>query len=167
MSFDGLDPQWWWLIGAALLGIAELLIPGMFLIWFAAAAALTGFAALILGIPLAFQFGLFALLSIAAVYGGRRLYAANPVESSDPLLNDRAARLRGEIVLVVEPIQHGTGRVRVGDSVWNARGPDAELGARVRITGATGTCLEVEPVATAQLAPAPDTPTGYSGGDAA
>ena len=154
MSFDGLDPQWWWLIGAALLGIAELLIPGMFLIWFAAAAALTGFAALIVGIPLAFQFGLFALLSIAAVYSGRRWYDANPVESSDPLLNDRAARLKGEIVVVVEPIQHGTGRVRVHDSVWNARGPDAELGSRVRIVGATGTCLQVELVGAAQLSDA-------------
>ena len=150
MIFDGLGPHWLWLIGAAVLGIAELLIPGMFLIWFAAAAALTGFAAM-LGVPLAFQFGIFALLSIAAVYSGRRWYDANPVPSSDPLLNDRAARLKGEIVEVVEPIRHGTGRVRVHDSVWNARGPDAELGARVRIVGATGTCLEVEPVAAPQL----------------
>ncbi len=146
MTFDGLDAHWLWLIGAVLLGIGELLVPGTFLIWLAAAAALTGFAAM-LGVPLAFQFGIFALLSIAAVYSGRRWYNANPVPSSDPLLNDRAARLKGEIVVVVEQIEHGTGRVRVHDSVWNARGPDAELGARVRIVGATGTCLEVEPVA--------------------
>ena len=38
MSFlDGLDAQWIWLIGAALLAAAEPLVPGVFLIWLAAA----------------------------------------------------------------------------------------------------------------------------------
>ncbi|HEV2746657.1 MAG TPA: NfeD family protein [Allosphingosinicella sp.] len=151
MNFDGLDPPWIWLIGAALLGIAELLMPGVFLIWLAAAAAVTGFAALLLGIPLAFQFALFALLAITAVYVGRRWYAANPVASSDPLLNDRTARLVGETVVVVGAIEDGIGRVRVGDSVWNARGPDAAAGARVRVTGSDGACLKVEPVEAPRL----------------
>lgn len=146
-GFD-LEPEWWWLIGAALLGIAEIFVPGVFLIWLAAAAAITGFAAL-LGIPLAFQFGLFALLSLAAVTFGRRWYAANPVASSDPLLNDRTARLIGETVTVVTAIEGGQGRVKVGDSVWSARGEDAAAGSRVRVTGAQGTCLLVETVPTA------------------
>jgi hypothetical protein len=139
-----LEPHWMWLIAAALLGIAELLLPGVFLIWLAAAAALTGFAALLFGIPLAFQFGLFALLALAATFAGRRWYANNPVESSDPMLNDRGARLVGKTVEVVGAIQHGAGRVRVGDSVWNARGADAEPGARVRVVAVEGTCLRVE-----------------------
>ena len=144
MNLDGIEPHWVWLIAAAVLGIAELLMPGVFLIWLAAAAAVTGFAALLLGMPLAFQFALFALLAIAAVYVGRRWYASHPVESSDPLLNDRAARLVGETVVVVTAIEGGHGRVKVGDSVWSAKGPDAEVGARVRVTGAEGTCLKVE-----------------------
>jgi hypothetical protein len=146
MNLDGIEPHWLWLIAAALLGIAELLVPGVFLVWLAAAAAVTGFAALLLGIPPAFQFALFALLAIAAVYFGRRWYAANPVESSDPLLNDRAARLVGQTVVVVSAFEDGRGRVKVGDSVWAATGPDAEVGARVRVTGAQGTCLRVEKV---------------------
>ena len=56
---------------------------------------------------------------------GRRHYERNPVPSSDPLLNDRTARLIGQKVTVVEAIENGEGRVRVGDSVWAARGPDA------------------------------------------
>jgi membrane protein implicated in regulation of membrane protease activity len=146
MNLDGLEPHWVWLSAAALLGIAELLVPGVFLIWLAAAAALTGFAALLFGIPLAFQFALFALLALAATYVGRRWYANNPVESSDPQLNDRASRLTGKTVIVADAIEGGEGRVRVGDSVWAARGPDAPAGARVRITGAAGTCLTVEPI---------------------
>jgi inner membrane protein len=142
---DGLEAHWWWLVAAIILGIAELVVPGAFLIWIATAAALTGVAALVLGIPLAFQFALFGLFSIASVYFGRRFYG-NAVPSSDPLLNDRAARLIGETVIVVEAIEHGRGRVKVGDGVWPARGPDAEAGARVKVTGAEGTCLRVEPV---------------------
>jgi membrane protein implicated in regulation of membrane protease activity len=142
-----LEPHWIWLLAAALLGIAEILVPGVFLIWLAAAAAATGFVTLALGVPLAFQFVLFGLLSIAAVYFGRRWYTSNPVESADPFLNDRAARLRGEILVVVNAIEDGRGKVRVGDTVWNCRGVDAPAGARVRVTGAEGTCLKVEPVA--------------------
>ncbi len=144
MNFDGIEPHWLWLIGAAVLGIAELVAPGLFLIWLAAAAAVTGLAAMLIGVPLAFQFALFALLAIAAVYIGRHWYSANPVASSDPLLNDRTARLVGQTVVVVAPIENGLGRVRIGDSVWNCRGPNAEVGTRVRITGADGTCLRVE-----------------------
>ena len=62
------------------------------------------------------------------------------------MLNDRAARLIGETLVVVEAIEDGRGRVRVGDGAWPARGPDAAAGTRVRVTGADGACLHVEPV---------------------
>jgi inner membrane protein len=144
-GFD-LEPQWMWLLGAIVLGIAELIVPGVFLIWLAAAAAATGLLTLAFGIDLPFQFAVFALLAIAAVYSGRRWYLANPMPSADPMLNDRAARLVGRTVTVVAAIDNGEGRVKVGDSVWSCRGPDAPEGARVRITGADGSCLKVEPV---------------------
>ena len=144
-GFD-LEPHWVWLLGAIALGIAELIVPGVFLIWLAAAAAATGLLTLAFGIGLPFQFAAFALLAIAAVYSGRRWYLANPMPSADPMLNDRAARLVGRTVTVVQAIDNGEGRVRVGDGVWSCRGPDAPEGARVRITGADGSCLKVEPV---------------------
>jgi inner membrane protein len=139
-----LEPQWLWLIVAALLGIAELIVPGVFLIWIAAAAALTGLVTLLTGIALPFQFLLFAIFSIGSVYAGRRWYKSFPVASSDPLLNDRAARLIGRSVTVVTAIRGGEGRVKVGDSVWSCRGADCDEGARVRVTGAEGNCLIVE-----------------------
>ncbi|MEA3002988.1 MAG: inner membrane protein [Sphingomonadales bacterium] len=139
------EPHWLWLIAAAALGIAELIAPGLFLIWIAAAAAGTGLLTMVFGVAIAFQFVLFALLAIACVYAGRRWYAAHPVATADPLLNDRGARLIGRTVTVVAPIAHGEGRVKVGDGVWNCRGPDSEAGTRVRIVGAQGTCLLVEP----------------------
>ncbi len=147
MNFDGVDAHWLWLAGAALLGITELFLPGILLVWIAVAALITGLLVMLLGLTLPFQLALFGLLAIAAVYGGRRLYEANPVASSDPLLNDRTARLVGETVTVVAAIQDGRGRVKVGDSVWAARGPDAEIGSRLVVVGSEGTCLKVQRIA--------------------
>ena len=139
-----LDDHWAWLVFAALLGVAEVLIPGVFLIWVALAAAVTGLVALLLPVSVPVQLLIFALLCLVSAWGGRRWYLANPVNSQDPLLNDRTARLIGEIVLVVEAIEAGRGRVKVGDSVWSCRGPDAPVGSRVRVVGADASVLQVE-----------------------
>jgi membrane protein implicated in regulation of membrane protease activity len=147
MNFGDLEAHWWWLLAAAVLALVELVAPGIFSIWIAAAAAVTAVAVMAIDIPLAFQLALFALLSIAAVYLGRHWYERNPVTSADPKLNDRTARLVGQTVTVVAAIRSGEGRVKVGDSVWNARGTDAEEGSQVRVTGADGGCLTVEPAA--------------------
>mgnify|MGYP006164395437 CR=1 FL=1 len=139
-----LQDHWAWLVFAALLAIAEVLIPGVFLIWIAIAAAITGLAALALPIGIPLQLLIFAALCVVSVWAGRRWYGDKPVPSTDPNLNDRTARLIGELVTVVEPIRGGEGRVKVGDSVWTARGPDSEAGTRVRVTGAEGAVLWVE-----------------------
>jgi membrane protein implicated in regulation of membrane protease activity len=139
------QPYWLWLIAAALLAIAELIAPGIFLIWIAAAAAGTALLTLVFGVSIAFQFALFALLAIGSVNAGRRWYARHPVATDDPLLNDRTARLVGRTFVLAAPIVHGEGRIKVGDGVWNCRGPDCESGQLVRIVGARGTCLMVEP----------------------
>lgn len=141
----GIDPAWLWLIGAALLAATELAVPGVFLVWIAGAALVTGLVTFVTGVDLPIQLILFGLLSIAMVVVGRRVYEAAPHSSTDPLLNDRAARLIGETVTVVTPISAGEGRVKVGDGVWSARGPDAAAGARVRIIRTEGSCLIVEP----------------------
>jgi inner membrane protein len=36
--------------------------------------------------------------------------------------------------------------VRIGDTVWQVRGPDAPAGSRVKVTDADGAVLTVEPV---------------------
>jgi inner membrane protein len=136
-----------WLILAAVLAITELLVPGIFLVFVAAGAAVTGVVTLISpDFALTFQVMVFVIASSGAVALGRRWYINNPVPSADPLLNDRVARLIGEVVTVVEPISSGKGKVRVGDGEWLASGPDAPIGTHVRIIGAIGTSLTVEPV---------------------
>jgi membrane protein implicated in regulation of membrane protease activity len=138
-----LAPHWAWLIAAIALGIAELVAPGFFLMWLGAAALLTGIATFLLGLALPGQIMLFAVAAVALVYAVRRWLRSNPIVSSDPLLNDRTARLIGQQVMVVEPIAGGEGRVRVGDGVWTAAGPDTPAGVWVRVVSADGTLLTV------------------------
>jgi len=139
-----LEAGWLWLIGGVLLLIAEMVAPGVFLVFIGAAAIATGVFTLLFDLGAAPQLALFALYSIIAVTVGRRVYANQHSDSSDPLLNDRAARLIGRLVTVVEPVDEHGGRVRVGDSEWTARGGPADAGERVRITGIDGNCLRVE-----------------------
>lgn len=142
---DWLDPAAWWLIAAGLLGVAELLLPGVFLVFLAFAAAVIGlFALLFPETPLTLQLVAFAVWTGVAVAIGRRWYRDFPVATADPLLNDRAARLLGETVVVTQAIVGGTGRVRVGDGEWLARGADAPVGARMRVTGVSGASVTVE-----------------------
>ncbi len=135
-----------WIVAGILLLCVELIAPGMYLMFLGAAAILTGLIALAIPLPLGAEIALFAASSVASVFVAKRWFDVYPILSSSPLLNARIAQMIGQTVEVVEPIQHGHGRVKVGDSVWPASGPDADVGARMRITGAEGNRLEVEPL---------------------
>ncbi len=142
--FDNLEPGWLWMIGGVVLLIAEIIAPGFFLIFIALAALATGAFALLFDLGTASQLALFALYAVLAVMVGRRFYSSASIEGTDGLLNDRSAQLVGKVVAVVSAIDEHGGRVRVGDSEWNARGGPAAAGDRVRITGVDGNCLKVE-----------------------
>lgn len=144
MDWNAIDPHWGWLAIGLLLATAEMAVPGVFLIWMAGAAILTGLTVWLVPIGLPLQIVLFATLAIAAVFSGKRWLARHPVTSPDPLMNDRGARAIGETVVVAQPIEGGEGRVRMGDSEWLARGPDAPVGARMRVAAHDGAILIVE-----------------------
>lgn len=141
--FGGVHPSILWGVLAIALAITEMVLPGVFLIWLAVAAALTAGLASLLPISETFQLLAFAIFSALSVSGGRLWYLARPVEGNDPLLNDRAARMIGRKVVVVEAIAHGEGRVGVDDGSWQANGPDAEVGTHMVVTAASGSVLTV------------------------
>ena len=141
---DTISTHWFWLSLGLVLGVAEMVAPGFFLMWLGLAALIVGILDYFLPITLAYQVAMFAILSVLTVFAGKKFLQNNPIETEDAMLNDRGARLTGEIVTVVESITNGNGRVKVGDSVWSARGADADVGARVKVTGADGAVLLVE-----------------------
>lgn len=141
---SNLDPHWSWLALGLVLAIAEMAIPGVFLIWLAGAAMLVGLASWFLPIGLPLQIVLFAALAIVSVFMGKRYLGRYPVHEADPGMNDRGARLLGEVVTITHAVDGGAGRARQGDTEWLVRGPDAEPGTRMRIVAHDGAVLVVE-----------------------
>lgn len=141
-----IDAPWVWLMLGLLLAALEMLVPGVYLIWLAVAAILTGLMAFAFDLSLPLQVVDFVLLSLIAAFSAKRFLRDRPIASSDPLMNRRGARMVGETALVVTAIEHGSGRVRVGDGEWIARGPETAAGERVRIIGTDGASLLVEPL---------------------
>jgi len=138
------DPHWAWLALGLVLAVGEMTIPGVFLIWMAGAAVITGLVTWVVPLSVPLQVVLFAALSMAAVFVGRNWLRANPIIAADPMMNDRGGRAVGETVLVTTVIEGGEGRVKLGDSEWIAKGPDAEPGTRMRVTAHDGSVLLVE-----------------------
>lgn len=139
---------WHWLIAAFLLGIAEVLAPGAIFIWFAVSAVVVGL--LVMLVPVLgwqVQVVVFALLAFAAIALWRRYRRERPEVSDQPTLNRRGAQYVGQLCEVVDPIENGVGRVRLGDTIWTVHGPDLAAGARVRVIAVEGAVLKVEPAA--------------------
>ncbi|WP_239805147.1 NfeD family protein [Croceicoccus hydrothermalis] len=140
-----LDGEWAWVVIGIVLATAELIVPGYFLIWMAAAALATALVAAVTAVGIEIQLLSFAVFSVFSVAAAKNWLNSYPIESSDPLMNDRGGRLVGQGVVVTQPIEGGEGRVRHGDSEWPARGPDAPVGTRLTVIGHDGTTLVVGP----------------------
>ncbi|MDI3353676.1 NfeD family protein [Pseudomonas sp. UYIF39] len=137
---------WDWLAFGTVLLILEVFGAGGYLLWIGMAAAAVGVLAFVMpDMPWELQFLLFGLLSIAtALYWWRRQRSA--VRMSDqPNLNLRGQELIGKTFVVHAAIVDGSGKIKVADGVWMARGPDAAAGSRVRVIGQQGAILLVEP----------------------
>lgn len=142
---DFLLSPWGWLSLAAVAAGLEMLVPGVYLIWIALAALATAISSAILNLSIDGQFGAFAIWILASLWAARR-WNSNRLKAGDhQLLNQRGAQLAGRSAVVTEAIMGGRGRVRLGDSEWIAEGPDLAIGTQVRVVGAEGTVLQVEP----------------------
>jgi hypothetical protein len=143
---------WAWILAGLILMALETFVPGVHFLWFGFAAVLVGtlvFAAGAFGyaelLTCPWQLVTFALVSVMAVFWLRSISRAKDAPSDEPDLNVRGAQYVGRIVTVEDAIAGGRGKVRVGDTLWPAKGPDAAKGARVKVTGTSGTALIVEP----------------------
>jgi membrane protein implicated in regulation of membrane protease activity len=137
---------WWhWMVLAVLLAAAETLIPGAVIIWFAVSAGVIGLLMVVVDIPWQFQLIGFGLLGLAALLLYRTYRRKNPGTFEQPNLNQRGLQYVGRELVLVEPIEQGTGKAKLGDGVWKVSGPELPAGARVRVTGVNGTILTVLP----------------------
>ena len=65
-------------------------------------------------------------------------------KSDQPNLNRRTAQFVGRIFVLDDAIEGGRGKVRVGDTLWSAEGPETPAGRSVRVTAVRGHLLVVE-----------------------
>lgn len=139
-------PYGWWIAGLALL-VLEVVVPGVYLLFFGIAALIVGTNAVILSQHGWFgweeQVVAFVIVSVAVLYLGRRWYGTRDAPASAIPLNRRADRLIGQSAILSEAIVGGRGRIKVEDSWWTVEGPELPAGSRVRIEGAKGTILTV------------------------
>ena len=139
----------WWIIGLALL-ILEIILPGVFMLWFGIAAIIVGTISLILGEsvlwPWQAQVIAFAVLSlISAIIGRRYFYSTHP-DTDQPNLNERGAQMIGRVSTLSDPLENGAGRVKLGDTIWRVVGPDLPAGSKVKVVDIENGTLKVEAV---------------------
>lgn len=131
-----------WIVTGLLLIIAEILAPGVFLMWLGLAAVGTGLVVLGLDIGFGLSVVVFGVLAAVSLAAGLRL--RRPVTR----LNTQTAGLAGRRAMALS-FDGREGRVRVGDSDWAARVPSGvaapAAGAWLLVEGVDGTVLIVRP----------------------
>jgi inner membrane protein len=136
---------WSWFILAGLLLIGELLSPGVFLIWLAGAAALTGLIDITLGLSWQSEVMIFAILAAVLVLASWNWVKNQRHPKSDqPHLNLRHGAYVGRVYVLEKAIINGSGKIKIEDALWDVDGPDLPVGAKVKITGVNGLRLHAE-----------------------
>ena len=147
-------PWWVWVILAGVLGLAELHVPGSYLVWIALGAALTSVVHAMFGVSLEGQLGIFAAASALSCTAGYFVYRhLGRRRRGETPLNDRSIAMLGARGTVCEAFINGHGKVRLADTVWLATGPDLAEGAPVVVSAVRGTRLVVDAVDGARSSP--------------
>lgn len=143
---EGLTLWHWVGLGIVLLAI-EVGVGTFDLLWIAAGAFLTALFVIVVPAPMngwQGQLTFFGVVAIAFVLSGRTLFKGlRNRTTSHPNLNDRLAGMAGQRGQAATNFDMGRGKVKVGDTVWTAEGPDMPEGATARVTGINGTVLVV------------------------
>ncbi|HUB11264.1 MAG TPA: NfeD family protein [Acetobacteraceae bacterium] len=127
------------------IGYAELHVPGNYLIWIAAGAAVTAGIQAIFDLSLEGQIIVFVACCVLSCIAGYYAYRVLLGNADATVLNQRDRSMIGARGTVSSRIVNGQGKVRMGDSVWLAEGPDLPEGAPVIVTSVRGARLIVKP----------------------
>lgn len=134
----------WVVLGLILIG-AEMLAPGVFMIWLGLAALLTGLVVGLSGLGWQGASLVFAGFSLVAVLVGWTLTRRRREEPETAQgLNDRSRGLVGKVFRLEATMQGGEGRLRIDDSSWRITGPELLAGSEVRVVRVEGATLVVE-----------------------
>ena len=140
------NSEWVWIAGGLILLGLEIVVSGTFLLWFGIAAIIVGILSFLLETSWQMDGIIFLVISIGSLVIFKRYVIKGEKSKVDPLVNQRIARYIGREYKLIEGISQGTGRIKIGDTVWRVHGPDLETGSVVRLVSSDGASLKVEPV---------------------
>ncbi len=128
------SPWPWVIVGAILVGL-EIVAPGVFLLWIGLAAVIVGLSVLVAPeLPMAWQLLVFALAMLGSIGIGFAIQRTGRISATATTLNRERDALIGCQVEAVDDFNGGRGRIRVGDTTYNAEsGTPVIAGARLRI----------------------------------
>ena len=133
---------WHWLVFGLALIIIELFAWSTFFLWMGVSAMMTGIVSKIMpDLSWQLELLLFSVLSIVSILLAKKYF---PVKTIDNELNARATRHVGNSYTVVSNDENGA-KVKVGDSLWLAKGCDMQIGQKVRVIDTDSATLIVEP----------------------
>jgi len=139
----------WWVGGALVLGILEMLSLDLVLVMFAG-GALAGGAAHAMGAPVWGQI-LAAAVTSVVLLATLRPWLLRHLRERTPLAETNAAALVGRPAVVLATVTSEAGRVKLAGEVWSARTPAGDAlppGTEVRVAqidGATAVVLPAVP----------------------
>ncbi len=145
---SGLTVWHWLVLGIILMGI-EVAVGTFDLLWVGLGAFLTALFALIMPPPVGGwegQLTFFGIVALVFVALGRTMFKGLRIRAtSHPNLNDRLANMIGQHGHAATAFEGGSGKVKIGDTVWLALGDGGPIlaGDPVTVTGSEQGVLKV------------------------
>ena len=142
MLFENLNFMHWLVLGLSLI-ILELFLWTVFLLWIGASAITVSiFFYLMPETAWPIQLLIFVALSLASTFLAKRYY---PVKTVDDELHEKAKTYIGK-ECKVSTIDDGAIKVKIGNSLWFAKGTELSVGQTVKIIDVESSTFIVEPV---------------------
>ncbi len=142
MLLENLNYLHWLVFGLALV-IVELFLWSMFLLWIGASAITISIVFYLYPeVSSGLQVLSFVLLSVASTFLAKKYF---PVKTVDDELSLNAKNHIGKDCTVVS-IENSVVKVKLGESLWFAKGCEMSLGQKVRIIDTDSSTLIVEPL---------------------
>ena len=139
---------WHWLILGFFLLIAEILVPGVFLLWWGLSAIVIAvITKLIPTLPLSFLAVIYAVIaSILSIIWWRYQHGKDQIDQAQSALNQRDHAMIGAQGKVLEIGENGIGRGAFGDTTWRIQGRDLAVNDIVEVTAVDSITLKVSKI---------------------
>lgn len=133
-----------WLMGGFLLLILEVLIPGVFLMWWGLAGIIMAGIVVIAPLSLSWQFAIWAIIAslFSLLWWQYQRRQDNQDEATD--LNQKDFAMIGKQGKIIEILDNGSIRAKFADSTWKVEGENLDVGSLVKVVKVKAITLIVE-----------------------